>query len=163
MKPSRAKLWGIDMRKLVYLFVILFSIVACSQTPVKHREISLEKFFVHFIEMADVKQYEDAKAMLIDAGVKDLTEDITPEQISGYFSVVSSFRNFFLDKAQVFEVVNKGRGCLTANGYLESEPRTFKVSFVEEKGVWKIDMMHVMYLKSPTEFASKVICPEKDD
>ena len=112
--------------------------------------------------MADENRYEDAKAMLIDEGVKELTEDITQEQIVGYFSVVSSFKSFFTDKNQVFEIVDEGKACLTANGYLESESRTLKVSFVEEKGVWKIAMMHVVYLKSPEEFASKAVCPEKD-
>lgn len=87
---------------------------------------------------------------------------IAGQEFPENFSFIYSLSTAISEEQAHFESVDKGRVCLTVNGFdSSSEPLSVNLEFVSEGAQYKLSYIEINYLSSINELPVEGFCPAK--
>ncbi len=132
----------------------------CSCISFGHKDADLLSEYHAYIRKLNEMAYTEATAMLSTRYQHLLLSN--NKAIQDHY--ISSLDEEIETEVAVYQKIeDHDTGCLTLNGFKSSgKPMTMSITFVREKGGWKIDYPHLMFWDEAAEFPKEATCPATD-
>jgi hypothetical protein len=145
--------------RYIILVILVALIAACASSPATiDTPYSSYERFKNSLSNKDIEESLSLLSRFNTNRYKGREEN---ESFEYFFPFFSSIDTVVVNEENHFESIQNNQACLTVIGFDEkNEPTSISFQLLNEGGAWKLNLVHMIYYESSSEFPSNAVCPQ---
>lgn len=141
---------------------LAFLVTSCVAYEKQGADSVLRAAYQRYVALLDQANYPAALSALSARNIADFDAHGGNSDFRSFFPVISSINQQLVQTLHSFERLVGDKGCLTVTGLdVTHSPTSMNLAFLQQKGIWKLDFVQIVYHASQDEQPLTATCPER--